>query len=152
MKIEDEITVMATYKPLLHILTIYDWKNFQHQDRRTVFSNLLQAIAVSASAFGYFICLLCDAWYCIEHSFNVTKVAMQMALFISALQLAIAYITIRINNERVNDAISAINRIVTERKCGLNNNFQFEAPSVSPPSVPTLLIKFTLSLKLYSRM
>lgn len=111
-----QVAVLAAYKPFLHILTIYDSKNFQNLDRHIIFSNRCQAIAVSVLIIAFSIGLYSVGLYCVVLNFDVGEVALQLALFINSLQLMITYVALRINNDDVDNVIAEISNIVTQRK------------------------------------
>ena len=79
-------------------------------------ANVCQAIVFSTLFFGFTIAMLCDAWHCLCHNFYVAHIALALGVFIGATQLAITYISIRMNNGLVDEVIIDLSKIVTKRK------------------------------------
>lgn len=111
-----KVPVFSTYKPFLHILTIYDWKNFHNQDRRILKRNICLAIVVSILALAFIVAMVCDAWFCVTNNFNVVEIGSAFGILINAVQFAITYNSIRMKSDLVNQLIAGMNKIINERK------------------------------------
>lgn len=116
MAISQKVPVLAAYKPFVDILTIYDSKIFTNKDHRRILArNILQAIIVAASVSIYIVGLSYDLLYCSGFNFRVDQIALQLGLFINALQIAITYVAIHNNNDLVNKVLNDCRAIVNER-------------------------------------
>lgn len=108
--------VLAAYKPFLHILTIYDAKNFQNQNRRTLARNICQCVIVSMLCIASIVAILCDIWYCfIGNRFDVAKMALPFGIIVNVMQLVITYASIGSQNRLVYEVIDGLEEIITNR-------------------------------------
>lgn len=111
-----KVSVFSTYKPLLRILTIYDWKNFQNQKRPTLTRNICQAIAISVLVLAFIVAFVCDVMHCLNHHFHVTQIALPLGLLIGSTQFALTFASIRMKDDLVNTVINDLHKIVMKRK------------------------------------
>lgn len=117
MNSEQKVTVLAAYKPFLHILTIYDSKNFESQEWRIRFRNTCQAIALLILYIGSVIAMYCDISFCFRNNFNVAHIALPFGIMINIIQLTIAYTSIRLKNYLVDRVMVYLETIVIHRMC-----------------------------------
>lgn len=111
-----KVAVFASFRPFQHVLTIFDSKNFQNQDRRILKRNIGLAITVAVCAVCYVVAMSSNAWFCASRKFDVAKIALAFGVLINAMQFAITYISIRMKNDVVNRLIAGINKIINERE------------------------------------
>lgn len=110
------VTVMAAFKPFIHMLTLYDSTNYRNLDRRTIIRHICQAITLSMISFALVIATVCNIWYCSNHQFNVTKIALPFALLIGVSQLSITFASIRIKSDLVVEVIDSLEAIILNRE------------------------------------
>lgn len=107
--------VFSAFQPLLRILTVYKWENFQaprsHRSR-----NVCRAAVVSLFAFSSIVLILSDAWHCYSRQFDFRESALPIAILFSAPALAIAYISVGMKGGMINEVIDHLNEIVSKRK------------------------------------
>lgn len=120
MASKQKVAVFSAYKPLLHILTIYDMNNFQNQTRPILIRNICQAISLSIIFVSVTVALICDAWYFIDQHFHLADIALALGILISVTQLAITYISIRMKNDLANEVIAALEKIIIHREYNLH--------------------------------
>lgn len=110
------MNVFSSYKPFLHVLSIYDSKNFHHKDPRILLRNICQAIAYSACIFAMAVFWICDLKQCFDYNFNMTRIVLPFGLLIGSAQLSITYISIRMKGDVFDEVIAKLQRIVTNRE------------------------------------
>lgn len=111
-----KVSVFRAYKPILHIVTIFDMKNFRIANNRILIRNICQAIAISMMVLALIVAILCDIWYCMDNNFNVPEIALPFGVLINLAQLAITYISIRMKSGLVDEVISRLEKEITKRK------------------------------------
>lgn len=129
MEIERNVTVLAAYKPFLHILTIYNWNNFETQKWHIWIRNACQAFVLMMLYIATIVAMLCDAWYCFRSSFHVADIALPFGIMINILQLAITYISIRMKSHLVDEVIASLEKIIIHRKWYLDIVFLLCVPT-----------------------
>lgn len=125
MENRQKVAPFAAFKPFLHILTIYDPKNFQNGNRREIVFKRCQAFAFSVVCCAFSIAAWFSGAFCLEHNFNVTEFSFQIAVFINSLQLTITYMSIRIDNDRVSQVIDNIGTTVAKREYSIRDTLKF---------------------------
>lgn len=113
---DQKVSVMAAYRPFLHALTIFEVKNFQNQDRRTLHRNLCYAIALLLSFSMYIVAYSSNVWYILNQEFDIAKLAFQIGIFIGGAIFIITYISIKLNHIVVNEVVANLKKIVIKRK------------------------------------
>lgn len=105
------------YKPVFHIFSIFDLKNFQNQEWRSLTRNICKAMIFSIIILAFIVALLTDSWYCMDHNFNVVDFALAFGVLINSSQLAITYISIQMKINLVDEVIDALEKVLIKRKC-----------------------------------
>lgn len=108
------IDVFQPYKPLFHIVTVYNSKHFQDSDRRIW--NICAAIVFTALIFGIIVLIVGDTWYCISSKFDLREIALPFGVLISGVQMSINYAVIAVKHQQLERAISGLQERIQRRK------------------------------------
>lgn len=105
------------YKPVFHIFSIFDLKNFQNQEWRSLTRNICKAMIFSIIILAFIVALLTDAWYCMDHNFNVADFALAFGVLVNTSQYTITYISIQMKRNLVDEVIDTLEKVLIKRKC-----------------------------------
>lgn len=108
------LDVFRPYKPLLHIVTVYNSKHFQDPDRRTL--NIWYAVVFTTFLFGIAVLIVGDTWYCLGYNFDLSEIALPFGVLISGVQMSINYVAIAIKSQALERAISGLQERIQNRK------------------------------------
>lgn len=111
-----KVSVFATFKTLLHVLTIYNWKNFRKQERDILIRNIGHAIGVALLLLNFAVAAYADFSYCLKYKFDLKIVALPVAIFIAAPQIILSYVAITIKNDLVYEVVNSLNGIINKRE------------------------------------
>lgn len=113
---QQSVFVFATFKPLQRILTIYDWKNFQSQDRPVLIRHIRNAIVVALLLLNFLLGAYADISFCLDNNLDLNKIALPAAILITSPQIIVSYIAITVKSDLVNEVIGNLKEMVKKRK------------------------------------
>lgn len=110
------IKVLNAFQPFLHILNVFDVENRRARDRRRLYSNIRDMMALGALLLIVALTISCVFWFCVKRKFNLIEIAQPTSLALCLLQLILMYLTLMMGSRRVIDVIARIQNILNGSK------------------------------------
>lgn len=112
MKNHSKTVILRVFWPLYRLLSIYDIANFNHGDLCTTLWNISKAISFSALIFSMMVAWASELVHCIQHSFHLSEMALQLAMMINLTSITITYVAIGMNKQLVRETVDRFQAIV----------------------------------------
>lgn len=111
-----KIIVLGSFRKFLYILNIFDGKSLRKPNGRINIQNICVAVIWTMMIVGYIVAIWAATWFCFDHNFDLNEVALTTAMLISAPVMAIAYCSIFLQRDEINDVVGHLNAVINARK------------------------------------
>lgn len=117
MPIVPKLSVLRAFDPFLSFLISSKAKEFEYSKHRR--QKIAKAAIIAILSVCYAIAMVADFWYCYRLEFNFHIIAFPFAILFNGTQLLLTYVSLWMNNERVEQSISTIDEMVNRREFDL---------------------------------
>lgn len=109
--------VLRAFRPLYRTLFIYNLDNFRNGNPRDILLNACKATAFTVLITSMVIAWISELIHCIQHSFRLSEMALQLAMIINLTSITITYVAIGMKRRSVGEAMDRI-RATIDRRMG----------------------------------
>lgn len=98
--------VLRAFWQLYRTLSIYNLDNFRNP--RAILSNACKAIVLTVLIASMVIAWISELIHCIQHSFRLSEIALQLAMMINLTSITITYAAIGMKRQSVGGAMDRV--------------------------------------------
>lgn len=109
-----ERIVLTAFRPFYRMLFIYDRTNFQQANPNAILWNVCKAFIFSALAFSLFVAWLGELVHCARHSFDLSVIALQLALMINLTSITITYVAFAMKKQLIGTVLDRLQATVNQ--------------------------------------
>lgn len=113
---EQELTVLAQYRPYQHILETFNGENYRNKSNREVFENIRYAACVIALIVSTIAGIILGCWYCVDVDFEVDTLSISLPTILANFQMLVVYIALAMKNRSILSILDGLQKIINERE------------------------------------
>lgn len=117
--------VLRAFWPFYRMLSTYNWANFQNVDQGTFRQNVIRTISFTSLLITMLVAWVGEISHCVIHSFNLSVIALQLALLINLTLITITYVAIGMKKRMVGEVMDRVQATVNQSMAYFLHLFKF---------------------------